>query len=75
MPVKRKTLAVMPMSIPKVEEQRLLRIPQAAHYLNRSVWMIRQMIASGELHTVGTRKPFVLDRQDLDKYIESAKAA
>jgi excisionase family DNA binding protein len=72
MPVKRKTLAA-PVSVPKIEEQRLFKIPQAAHYLNRSVWMIRQMIASGELHIVGTRKPFVLDRNELDAYIEKAK--
>ncbi len=74
MPVKRKTLANS-ISIPKIEEQRLLKIPQAAYYLNRSVWMIRQMIASGELHIVGTRKPYVLDRNELDAYIEKAKAA
>ena len=74
MPVKRKTLAT-PISIPKIEEQRLLKIPQAARYLNRSVWMVRQMIATGELRTVGKRKPFVIDRRDLDEYIDRAKAA
>jgi excisionase family DNA binding protein len=73
MPVKRKMFVVAAAPIPPKEEQRLLRIPQAAHYLNRSVWMIRQMIASGELHIVGTRKPFVIDRNELDAYIENAK--
>jgi hypothetical protein len=77
MPVKRKLFVapVAPIAFPNVEEQRLLKIPQAARYLNRSVWMIRQMIATGELHTVGKRKPFVIDRRDLDNYIDTAKAA
>jgi hypothetical protein len=76
MPVKRKVFAVAaPTVFPNVEEQRLLKIPQAAHYLNRSVWMVRQLIASGELRTVGKRKPFVIDRRDLDNYIDRAKAA
>jgi excisionase family DNA binding protein len=77
MPVKRKLFAAPAASIayPTNEEQRLLKIPQAARYLNRSVWMVRQMIASGELRTVGKRKPFVIDRRDLDDYIDRAKAA
>jgi excisionase family DNA binding protein len=77
MPVKRKLFAapVVPVACLNVEEQRLLRIPQAARYLNRSVWMVRQMIATGELRTVGKRKPFVIDRRDLDDYIDRAKAA
>jgi excisionase family DNA binding protein len=76
MPVKRKVFAtpVAPTAFP-VEEQRLLRIPQVARYLNRSVWMVRQMIATGELRTVGKRKPFLVDRRDLDDYIEREKAA
>jgi excisionase family DNA binding protein len=77
MPVKRKVFAALaaPTAFPNVEEQRLLKIPQAAHYLNKSVWMVRQMIASGELRVVGRRKPFVIDRHDLDDYIDRAKAA
>jgi len=81
MRVKRKIFAVAPVvpvgpPPPNVEEQRrLLKIPQAAHYLNRSVWMVRQLIAIGELRTVGKRKPFVIDRRDLDDYIDRAKAA
>ena len=77
MPVKRKLFVapVAPIAFPNVEGQRLFKIPQAAHYLNRSVWMVRQMIASGELHTVGKRKPFVIDRRDLDDYIDRSKAA
>ena len=73
MPVKRKTFAAIPISIPNVEEQRLLKISQVAHYLNKSVWMVRQMIASGELRIVGIRKPFLVDKRDLDAYIEQAK--
>jgi len=75
-PVKRKSFAaVAPIAFPNAEEQRLFKIPQADHYLNRSVWMVRQMIASGELRTVGSRKPFLIDRRDLDDYIDRAKAA
>jgi hypothetical protein len=33
------------------------------------------MLSAGELCTVGPEKPFVIDRRDLDAYIERAKAA
>jgi excisionase family DNA binding protein len=56
-------------------QPRLLTIKQAAIYLNRSVWRIRQMIHLKELKTVGRERPFVLDRNDLDQWIEQAKAA
>jgi hypothetical protein len=78
MPVQRRKLttsAVTPIKNEIPTESRLLKIPQAAKYLNRSIWRIRQMLSTGELRTVGSEKPFVIDRFDLDAYIEKAKAA
>jgi hypothetical protein len=78
MPVHRRKLtvpAVIPIKNETLTESRLLKIPQAARYLNFSVWRIRQMLNAGELRTVGPYKPFVIDRKDLDAYIDRAKAA
>jgi len=83
MPVRRRNLHTALAVVPVAESaapvifpsQRLLRIPQAARYLNRSVWRIRELIHRGELKTVGPEKPFVIDRNDLDAYIERAKKA
>lgn len=57
---------------------RLLTLKQAAEYINHSVDLVRDMVASGELPHIPKgggkeRTHFVIDRVDLDKWIEKKK--
>ena len=56
-----------PESIP-----RLLKITEAAAYTGRSVWSLREAIWSGDLPFV-RGKGYLLDRADLDSWIEKTK--
>jgi hypothetical protein len=64
-----------PLSIPvsPTDGPRLLKIPEAAVYLRRSPWFVRQLIATGQLKIVGPNKPFLIDRINLDMYVDQAK--
>ncbi len=54
--------------------QRLLDVKGAALYMGRvSVWTIRERIAGGELPTVRIGRRVLLDRTDLDRWIEMHK--
>jgi excisionase family DNA binding protein len=57
-----------------LETKRLMSIPEAAKYLDRTAHAIRHLIAKGELPKVqrGDNRVF-LDRQDLDRWIEMGK--
>ena len=57
-----------------LEIKRLMSIPEAAKYLDRSPHAVRHLIAKGELPKVqrGDNRVF-LDRQDLDRWIEFGK--
>jgi excisionase family DNA binding protein len=79
MPVKRRSLyvdTVVPTALPEGTSvsPRLYRLPDAARYLSTSVWEIRKRIREGELPKIKIGKRFLLDRRDLDAYIESLKA-
>jgi len=55
--------------------KRLFTLKEAAEYLGRSVWGVRELIWSGQLPVVkqtGCRKMY-LDRNDLDLFIEKNK--
>lgn len=61
-----------------IVEPRLLRTRAAARYLNCSLWQLRRLIWSGALSVIqhgegGERAPWLLDRADLDLYIEAQK--
>lgn len=59
-----------------VLEPRLLRTDEAAHYLGMGSKAIRQLILSGQLPYVQMKpgnSPFLLDRRDLDRFIETRK--
>jgi len=59
-----------------VTEQRLLRTHQAARYLGMGSKAIRRFILSGQLPYVQMKpgnSPFLLDRRDLDRFIEMHK--
>ena len=52
-----------------------LRIEDAAKYLSVTACFVRALIASGEIPYVSAGKRFILDRHDLDKWLESRKQA
>jgi hypothetical protein len=59
---------------------RLLGLAQAAAYLSLSVWTIREYLAAGVLTRVelpsatqGTTRRVLLDRADLDRFVETSK--
>lgn len=58
-------------------ERRLLSVQEAARFLAVSPWMIRSMVWRGTLPSVkignGKRKRVLLDRLDLDRYIDRVK--
>jgi excisionase family DNA binding protein len=55
---------------------RLLKIKQAAVYLNCSPWKIRNLVQQGGIPYLpgeGSTAPWTFDIRDLDAYIESAE--
>jgi excisionase family DNA binding protein len=52
---------------------RLLNIKDAAEYLGAHPWAIRQMIRSRELPHIKIGRAHMIDRFDLDRYIEENK--
>jgi excisionase family DNA binding protein len=79
MPVKRRSLqvsTVVPTALPEGTSvsPRLYRLPDAAKYLSTSVWEIRKRIRDGDLPKIKLGKRFLLDRRDLDAFVESVKA-
>ena len=56
-------------SVPK----RLFDIKEAAHYLGRSVWAIRELYYKGALECVRAGRRMHFDVEDLDKWIEDHK--
>lgn len=55
--------------------RRLLRLKPAAEYLSVSPWTLRRVIQGGEIAFVQIVEngPWLVDRADLDRFIESKK--
>ncbi len=53
--------------------QRLLTLREAARYLGLSTWTIRELIWRGEILRVRISRKILIDRDDLDRYIEARK--
>lgn len=53
--------------------KRLLSVDEAAEYLGRSSWAVREMIRAGKLPCVRFDRRIFLDRLDLDRLIEYHK--
>ena len=52
---------------------RLLDYHAAAHYLSLSYWTIRDMASRGEIPCVRAGRRVLIDREDLDHWIEKNK--
>jgi excisionase family DNA binding protein len=52
---------------------RLLTIPNAAAYFSCSVWAIRNLIWKRAIPHIRIGKRYLLDRADLDSYVEQNK--
>jgi excisionase family DNA binding protein len=53
--------------------KRLYTIDEAAVYLGRSPWAVRQLIWSGKIRYVRDGRRILLDIVDMDKWIEDSK--
>jgi excisionase family DNA binding protein len=63
-------------SLPRdLSQRRGLRIQDAPHYLSATPCFIRSLIARGGLPFVKVGKRFVIDRLDLDRWLDSQKTA
>ncbi len=54
-------------------KKRLYSIPEAATYLGRSVWSVRELIWAGRLPCVKIGRRVHLDVHDLDSFVEKNK--
>ena len=52
---------------------RLLNLHRACKYIGLSYWTVREMISRGELSFVRVGRRILIDRQDLDHWIEEKK--
>jgi excisionase family DNA binding protein len=53
--------------------RRLLNLREAAFYLGVSVWTLRGMLHNGDLPYVRAGRRLLVDRQDLDRWIDAHK--
>jgi len=52
---------------------RLLRIPEAAHYIGATNWCVEELVRAGRLRFLVVGKYRVIDVRDLDDWIEVEK--
>lgn len=69
MPSTRSEPAASAPSVPK----RLYTIPEAARYLGRTVWSVRELIWKGEIPLVRVGRRIHLDIEDLNLFIANHK--
>ncbi|MGV8080190.1 MAG: helix-turn-helix domain-containing protein [Syntrophales bacterium] len=53
--------------------KRLYALPEAAVYLGRSIWAVREMVWAGKLPVVRDGRRILLDIHDMDRWIEMQK--
>jgi excisionase family DNA binding protein len=51
--------------------KRLFSVPEAAQYLGRTVWGIREMIYAGKIPCIKDGRRKLLDINDMDAWIEA----
>ena len=54
-------------------DSRLLRVKRSAEYLDSTIWFVRSLIWSGKIKKLRLGKRDVIDRADLDAFIEKNK--
>ena len=60
---------------PEPSERRYLRIDEAAQYASTTEWQIRTLIWKRAIPFISIGKRHVLDRLDLDIYLQNQKVA
>jgi len=68
MPGTKRTIDEVP-----IASQRLLTLPEAAHYLGCTLWSVRELIWKGRLPYTRFGKRFQVDRRDLDELVDREK--
>lgn len=63
-----------PLSTSSAPFKRLFTVKEAALYLGRSVWAMRDLIWNGKIKVVRDGKRIFVDRLDLDAYVEKYKS-
>lgn len=57
------------------DEKRLYDIHAAAHYLGTTIWCVRRLIWDQKIKSVRLGKRYLIDKSDLDAFVDSLKAA
>lgn len=63
----------MTQGITKPLPKRLYTLSEAAHYLGRTLWSMRELVRKGSIPIVRERKRIFIDVKDLEGYIERNK--
>jgi excisionase family DNA binding protein len=53
--------------------KRLYTLPEAATYLGRTIWSMRELVWKGSIPIVREGKRIFIDMKDLDQYIQKNK--
>lgn len=56
-----------------LSEKRWFRIPEAARYAGTAIWFIRSLLWAGKVPYLRCGKRFIIDKNDLDRFLESEK--
>jgi len=56
-----------------IPRKRLYTLKDAAEYLGRPVWGVRELVWSGKLPVIQDSRKMYLDIFDLDRYIDGSK--
>jgi len=56
-----------------IPRKRLYNLKEAAEYLGRPVWGMRELVWAGKLPVIQDGRKMYLDIYDLNKYIEKSK--
>jgi excisionase family DNA binding protein len=62
-------------AVPVVDGTRWYAIAAAAEYMAVHIWFVRELIRKGKLPHQICGRGFVLDRLDMDQFLENNKAA
>lgn len=58
-----------------IEGKRWFKLTDAAVYMAAHLWFVRELIRNGKIPHQKVGRGYVLDKIDLDRYLESNKAA